>query len=120
LRLAAQRTLRAPPIPCAAVKRHPCRFTALSFCGAKTRESPQPASLPARLRQTPSIRRWRIAMETVASMPQMPGTLCGNFTSKSEKVFYSPPIWGLLGFPNNFTNFLIFFQKTLDSFVMFS
>ncbi|MDR1352762.1 MAG: hypothetical protein LBK05_05705 [Treponema sp.] len=48
---------------------HPCRFTALSFCSAKTHESSQPASLPARLRQTPSIRQWRIAMETAASMP---------------------------------------------------
>jgi hypothetical protein len=37
----------------------------LSFCGAKTHESSQPASLPASLpaclRQTPSIRRRRIA-----------------------------------------------------------
>jgi hypothetical protein len=57
-------------IPCAAVKRPPCRFTALSFCGAKTHEFPQPASLPACLRQTPSIRHWQIAMETAASMPQ--------------------------------------------------
>jgi hypothetical protein len=35
-------------IPCAAVKRHPCRFTAMSFCGAKTHKSSPPASLPAR------------------------------------------------------------------------
>jgi hypothetical protein len=30
--------LRTPPIPCAAKKRHPCRFFALSFCFAKTHE----------------------------------------------------------------------------------
>jgi hypothetical protein len=74
-------------IPCAAVKRHPCRFTALSFCGAKTHKSPQPASMPACLRQTPSIRRWRIAMETAASMPQVSGTkFIGFFNHEVEKV----------------------------------
>jgi hypothetical protein len=46
------------------------------------------------LRQTPSIRRWRIAKETAASMPQVPGTLRGNFTTKSKKPnkFYSK-VW---------------------------
>jgi hypothetical protein len=67
LRLAAQRTLRAPPIPCA---------------------FQNPASLPdfgigVCLRQTPSIRHWRIAMETAASMPQPPRL---NFHRKVEKV----------------------------------
>jgi hypothetical protein len=30
------RRTRTPPIPCAALKRHPCRFRAVSFCEAKT------------------------------------------------------------------------------------
>jgi hypothetical protein len=34
--------------------------------------------------QTPSIRQWRIAMETAASMPQAPGML-QKFTTKSKK-----------------------------------
>jgi hypothetical protein len=35
------------------------------------------------LRQTPSIRQWRIAMETAASMPRAPAAKF--FTTKSKK-----------------------------------
>ncbi|MDR1127868.1 MAG: hypothetical protein LBL20_01030, partial [Treponema sp.] len=69
---------------------------ALSFCSAKTHESLPPASLPACLRQTPFLEReaWSFAMQNSevickanypVSMPQAPGTLCGNFTAKSNK-----------------------------------
>jgi hypothetical protein len=50
---------------------------------AVLQQSSQPASLPACLRQTPSIRHRRIAMETAASMPQP--TQLNFFTTKSNR-----------------------------------
>jgi hypothetical protein len=43
--------------------------------------------MPACLWQTPSIRHWRIAMETAASMPQTPGVkFIGFFNREVEEV----------------------------------
>jgi hypothetical protein len=59
---------RSNPLRCCKTASLP--FYSFEFLLRKTHESPQPASLPACLRQTPSIRHWRIAMKTAASMPQ--------------------------------------------------